>query len=213
GPTPSAASHRLKRGETLSGVAQRFGVSVGGLAGANGIDDIDRVQAGTRLVVPGPRRTAGPASAPGERRRPAAGRLPERLRQQPQRLALVPRFEAEARRYGVAPDLLKALTWLESGWQNDKVSPVGALGIGQLMPDTVRFLNEALLPVRLDPRRADHNIRMSARFLAYLLHQCGGDVDAAVASYYQGLASVRRIGPIPETRNYVDQVRALRAKF
>ena len=210
----SAAPHQLKRGETLWGVAQRYGVSLERLAGANGVDDVHRVGAGSGLVVPKrpPPRVVdgGPLE---RRRRPAAGRLPERLRQQPQRLALVPRFDAEARRYGLPPDLLKALTWLESGWQNDKVSPVKALGIGQLMPDTVRFLNDRLLPARLDPRRADHNIRMSARYLAYLLDHCGGDVDAAVASYYQGPASVRRIGPLPETRTYPDQVGALRSKF
>jgi soluble lytic murein transglycosylase-like protein len=209
GPSTSGSTYRVARGETLSHLARRFHVSVAALAGANGIADPDRILAGTRLAVPRPSPSGvargGPASAPG--------RLPARLRQQPQRLALIPRFDAEARRYGVPADLLKALTWLESGWQNDKVSSTKALGIGQLMPDTVAFLNTRLLPTRLDPRRPEHNIRMSARFLAYLLQQSGGDVRTAVASYYQGLGSVRRIGLIPDSRRYVDQVLGLRAKF
>ena len=207
GPSARAASHRVARGETLSHLARRFHVSVERLAQANGSTDVDRIRAGRRLVVP------RPGGAASRRAAPAAGKLPARLRQEPRRLALVPRFDAEARRYRVPPDLLKAVTWHESGWQNDKVSSAGAVGIGQLMPDTVAFVNGRLLRARLDPRRPEHNIRLSARFLAYLLRQTGGDVEAAVASYYQGLASVRRIGPIPDTRRYVRQVLALRAKF
>ncbi len=213
GPSARPSSHRVARGETLSHLARRFQVSVATLAQANGIADVDRIWAGRRLAIPPPARASSPPTRSSRRAVPATAGLPARLRQQPQRLALVPRFDAEARRYRVPPDLLKALTWLESGWQNDKVSSAGAVGIGQLMPDTVAFVNGRLLRARLDPRRPEHNIRLSARFLSYLLHQTGGDVKAAVGSYYQGLASVRRIGPLPETRRYVSQVQALRVKF
>ncbi|MDP9388152.1 MAG: transglycosylase SLT domain-containing protein, partial [Actinomycetota bacterium] len=139
--------------------------------------------------------------------------LPARLVGQPARLALMPHFDAAAAEFGVPADLLKALAWLESGWQNDKVSSTRAMGIGQLMPATVEFVNARLLGARLDPRRADHNIRMSARFLAYLLRANGGDVAGALASYYQGLASYRRDGALPQSGQYVANVLALRAKF
>jgi soluble lytic murein transglycosylase-like protein len=190
-------------------VAAALGVSVTALARANGITDIHRVQAGHRLVVPAPGKaaTSPPPSATASRT------LPERLRAQPARLALLPQFDAAAREFGVPADLFKAMTWLESGWQNDKVSSTNALGIGQLMPDTVAFVNGVLLKARLDPRRPEHNIRMSARFLAYLLRQNNGQVEPALSSYYQGLASVRRQGPLPETRRYVANVLALRQKF
>jgi soluble lytic murein transglycosylase-like protein len=210
GPSASAASYDLKAGESLSGVARRFGVTVAQLADANDIADVNRVQAGTRLVLP---KGAAKSDATGDRRRSAPATLPLPLRGDPERLALLPRFDAEARRYGVPPELLKAVAWQESGWQNDRVSSAGALGIGQLMPDTIRFLNERLLPKKLDPDRPHHNIRMSSRLLAYLLDRTGGDVDTAVASYYQGLASVRRNGPTPETRSYVAKVLALRSRF
>lgn len=204
GPAAAPGTYRVTRGETLSEVAVRLRVSVAALARANRIPDIHRIRAGTRLVVP--------RSAPGASRRDTA-RLPLALRRQPARMALLPRFDAEARRYGVPADLFKALTWVESGWQNHKMSSTNALGIGQLMPDTVAFVNERLLHADLDPRRPEHNIRMSARFLAYLLQRSGGDVPAAVGSYYQGLASVRRIGPLPETQRYVATVLAMRKKF
>lgn len=200
----------LQKGDTLSAVARSLGVSVASLAQANGIADIHKIRAGARLVVP----TAGATSAAG---RPAGSRaaasLPARLRAQPDRLALLPTFDAAAAEFGIPADLFKAMTWLESGWQNDKVSSTRAVGIGQLMPATVAFVNDILLRERLDPTRPEHNIRMSARFLAYLLRQNNGNVSLALSSYYQGLASVRRQGPIPETRRYVANVLALRAKF
>ena len=204
GPSGVATTTRtVAKGETLSAVARSLGVSVAALAQANGIQDVHRVRAGTRLVVPG-RATTAPASVAG---------LPERLRAAPERLVLLPLFDAAAGEFGVPADLFKAMTWLESGWQNDKVSSTQAVGIGQLMPDTVAFVNGVLLKTKLDPRRPEHNIRMSARFLAYLLRQAKGDVSVALSAYYQGLASVRRDGPLPETRRYVANVLALRKNF
>ncbi len=126
---------------------------------------------------------------------------------------MMPRLDAAARAYGVPPALFKAVTWMESGWQNDKVSSTKARGIGQLMPDTVTFVNERLLGRRLDPRRPDHNIAMSARFMRYLLDRTGGNESEAVAAYYQGLASLRRDGPLRVTNQYVTSVLALKAKF
>ena len=220
-PARAAAGTRtVAAGETLSGLAAALGVSVAELARANGIADIHRVQAGRRLVVPtaaprAPGRAAPAAATPAAAAVPAAvpAGLPERLRAQPGRLALLPVFDAAAREFRVPADLLKAMTWQESGWQNTKVSSTRAVGIGQLMPATVAFVNDVLLRAKLDPGRPDHNIRMSARFLAYLLRQNDGDVERALASYYQGLASVRRQGALPETRRYVANVLALRRRF
>ena len=200
----------ILEGETLSAVARSLGVSVSSLARANRIADIHLVRAGARLAIPsaGPART--PVAAVAPTRSPV---LPDRLRAQPARLALMRHFDAAAIEFGVPADLFKAMTWLESGWQNDKVSSTRAVGIGQLMPDTIAFVNDVLLRSRLDPGRPEHNIRMSARFLAYLLRQNGGDVSRALSSYYQGLASVRRQGPLPQTNRYVANVLALRQKF
>lgn len=193
---PVGPTRVVGRGETLSAVARSLGVSLADLARANGIADVDHVRAGRRLVVP-----------------TTAAAVPEPLRALPDRLALLPVFDAAAREFDIPGDLFKALAWQESGWRNDRVSSASALGIGQLMPDTIAFVNGALLRAQLDPNRPEDNIRMSARFLAYLLDRNGGDQRLALASYYQGLASVRSRGLLPQTERYVANVLALRSKF
>ena len=225
-PAWRGAPNVVARGETLSDVAARLGVTVADLARANGMANPDRVRAGRRLVVPGraavrmptrralqgaPAAVTGPAAPRG--RTASARPGPEALRRLPARRALAPRFDASARRHGVPADLLKAVAWQESGWQNEKVSSANALGIGQLMPDTVTFVNERLLAAPLDPHRPEQNIDMSARFLRYLLDATGANVPMALASYYQGLTSVRRDGTLKVTEQYVANVLALRAKF
>ncbi|MGH9165284.1 MAG: lytic transglycosylase domain-containing protein [Acidimicrobiales bacterium] len=208
-PTSTIRTYQVARGETLSAVATKLRVDMAALVRANGIVDVHRIRAGDLLVVPARAATKAETKDQGSRQ----DRLPARLRERPDRLALLATFDAAARRHGVPAELLKALTWLESGWQNDKVSSTKALGIGQLMPDTVDFVNDRLLKAKLDPRRPVDNIAMSASFLAYLLRRSDGDVAMAVASYYQGLASVQRHGPGGATRRYVADVLALRRNF
>lgn len=197
--TPTPATYTVAKGDNLSKIAKKFGTTVDALVQANAIKNRHQVRIGAVLKLPPP---------------PSAAGLPEKLRQSPERLALMPEFDKAAAKHQVPADLLKALTWMESGWQNDKVSPVGAMGIGQLMPDTVAFVNQALLRgAKLDPKKPIDNITMSARFLRYLLDSHQGDVRAALASYYQGLASYRREGPKPVSIPYVDAIVALRQKF
>ena len=59
-----AGSHRVRRGETLSGIASRYGVSVHQLATANRLGDPNFIRAGERLRIPG---GGGTVAAPGPR--------------------------------------------------------------------------------------------------------------------------------------------------
>ena len=53
----------------------------------------------------------------------------------------------------------------------------------------------------------------AARVEVDLLADSGGDESLAIASYYQGAASVREVGMLPETQRYVADVMALRGRF
>lgn len=203
-PAPPAAPptvHVVASGENLIVIAARYRVTAAELARVNGIANPRLLQAGARLTVPV---VAPPAPlidlAP----------LPARLRAAPERLVLIPNFVRWADQYRVPRDLLMAMAWLESGWQHDVVSSAGAIGIGQLMPDTVEWMRTILIKEPLDPRNPDHNIRMSARYLRFLLDQTGGDAAVSLAGYYQGLRSVRERGALAETLTYVATILTLR---
>jgi soluble lytic murein transglycosylase-like protein len=121
-------------------------------------------------------------------------------------MVLIPSFQRWAAEYGLDPGLLMSLAWLESGWQNGVVSSAGAMGVGQLLPDTVDFLTTQVMRTRLDPADPDSNIRMSARYLKWLLDNTGGDVPTALAGYYQGLRAVNERGVLPESAVYASTV-------
>ena len=202
----SAATYTVKAGDTLSAIAARNGVAVSALVTTNKIADANHIRIGQTLTIPG---KAGPAAASA-----SSGKLPARLVANPDRLALRPRFVYWSARNSIPADLLQALAWVESGWQATRVSSAGAIGIGQLMPATVDFVRTVLIGVKgLDPYKAEDNIRMSARFLRYLLKENGGDVDRTLASYYQGLRSVRERGILAVSRTYIAAIKSHRPMF
>lgn len=201
--------HTVQRGETLSQLALRYGVSVSAITEANGIADPDLILAGSDLTVPG-------AATPAPPQATAAGATRSRLVAVPSsRAGLRPVFVEFSKIAGVPADLAMGLAWQESGWQAHRVSSTGAVGVMQLMPATVDFVSRILLrqPANLDPHDPVANIRMGTRFLRYLLDRSGGDVDTALASYYQGLRSVRERGVFTATEQFVANVKALRGRF
>ena len=210
-----SGTHTVAVGETLSGIAAAHGTSVGSLVAANGLGDPDLILPGTTLTVPGgaaPSGGGGGGEATGSGSGTGAtASLPSRLQETPERLAYRPIFARWADANGVPVDLLEAMTWLESGWQVGKVSPDGAVGIGQLMPGTVEHM-ELLIGVDLDPYVAEDNIRMSARYLRWLLQRTGSTGDA-LAGYYQGLAALQQHGRYADTEAYVANILALREQF
>ncbi|MEX2659296.1 MAG: LysM peptidoglycan-binding domain-containing protein, partial [Acidimicrobiales bacterium] len=204
----AAGSYTIRPGDTLSGIASRHGTTTAALATANGITDRNRIVIGRALSVPSAASGADadpPASTAGAR-----SGLPAALQASPERLAYVPIFEHWAGHYDVPADLLMAMTWLESGWQRTVVSPAGAVGIGQLMPDTTTWMRDIIIREDLDPLRPEDNIRMSARYLRWLLERTDGDVRLALGGYYQGLNAVRSRGLLPTTERYVADILAFR---
>lgn len=106
-----------------------------------------------------------------------------------------------------------AIAYQESGWQSSVVSDAGAIGVGQLLPATADWVASDLIGLpELDPNVPDDNIRMSARFIAWLFGQTDS-VDEAVAAYYQGPTSVRLLGWYRDTETYVANVNAHRPWF
>lgn len=111
-----------------------------------------------------------------------------------------------ASKHGVDPKLAMAVAEAESGLSVDVVSPVGAVGVMQLMPETARSLGIGNIN---DPRE---NIDGGIRYLKQMLTMFNGDVTKAVAAYNAGPQAVRNYNGVPpysETRNYVAKVLSL----
>ncbi|HWE67833.1 MAG TPA: LysM peptidoglycan-binding domain-containing protein [Acidimicrobiales bacterium] len=204
GQTPSVT---VQLGDTLTAIAARYGVSVAALAAANGITNPNYVTAGRHLALPA---LAAASSAPVGGG--SASSLPALLQASPDRLALRPTFVQWANTFGVPAALLEAMCWWESGWQSQVVSPTGAIGIGQLEPATTDEVRAQLGQPGLNPAVASDNIEMAARFLADLL-RATGNTQTALASYYQGMASLALIGELPSTMQYVNGITAYIAAF
>jgi hypothetical protein len=108
-----------------------------------------------------------------------------------------------AERHRLPPELLTAVAIAESALDPRAVSPKGARGLLQLMPDTATRFGVTDLH---DPRQ---NIEAGAQYLHWLLERFEGRTDLALAGYNAGEGAVERHGgipPYPETRSYVARV-------
>ncbi len=124
-------------------------------------------------------------------------------------------FERAAEESAVPVALLEGLAWRESRWRAEAYNPdSGAIGIGQLLPETVAFVaNELLHEPDLNPYIAVDNIRLTARYLRVLLDGFADDEELAIASYLQGSTSVRADGIDPSTSHFVGDVQELQRRF
>ncbi len=110
-----------------------------------------------------------------------------------------------ALRNGLPPEFVHSVAAVESGYRTDAVSPKGAIGLMQLMPETARLLNA-------DPADPEQNADAGVRYLRELLLKYKDDpyqVRKALAGYNAGPGAVERysgIPPYPETQRYIRKV-------
>ncbi len=203
----TGGAHPVVRGDTLTGIAAKHGITPAALAAANSLAPNAFVIAGTSLKIPAAAPATG-TTATAAANVPATGAAtgaPGRL--------TASQIGSIAAANGAPASLASAIAWQESGFNNAMVSVANARGIMQVIPSTWSYVQNELGAGRLDPNSAADNVRAGSVLLARLLRDTGGDQATAIAAYYQGLGSVRRIGMLPETRRYVANVLALRSRF
>lgn len=184
--------HVVQPGESFFSIAARYRVSPWRLAQRNKIALTTVIVPGQRLALPqGARGRSSPAAGP-----PASSE------------AVHAAIDYWSGVYGVDPELAQALAWMESGYQQDVVSNVGAIGVMQLLPETWEFVDTVLLGVRT-PRDYRGNVRAGVRYLRWQLDEFDGNVRLALAGWYQGARAVRERGVYTDTREFVRIVLAL----
>ena len=106
-----------------------------------------------------------------------------------------------AQEEGVDPDLFMKLVQAESAFNPSARSPVGAIGLAQLMPATAAELG-------VDPNDPEQNLRGGARYLKQQMDAFGSP-ELALAAYNAGPGNVRKYGGVPpfeETQNYLSRI-------
>jgi transglycosylase-like protein with SLT domain len=115
-----------------------------------------------------------------------------------------------AHKYALEPALVKAVIRAESNFVPTAISPKGAMGLMQLMPDTARMHG---VRNAFDPTE---NIVGGTRHLRYLMDRYRSNLDLVLAAYNAGTRPVDNangIPAIPETQEYVRRVRTFHAIY
>lgn len=135
-----------------------------------------------------------------------------------------------AAEYGVDPYLAAAVIHCESSNNKDAVSPVGAVGLMQIMPDTGAWIAEKLEMDDFTEERLfepEVNVRMGCWYIDYLTDRFHGNMTLVLAAYNAGPGNVQkwledeRISengtlteiPFPETERYIDKVQRAYEKY
>lgn len=123
-------------------------------------------------------------------------------------------IQAVSQKYQVAPELIASIVRLESNFDRFCVSPVGAVGLMQLMPGTARGVARSMGMSRYDLRDAETNLELGTAYLTMLLRDFDGHVPTALSFYNAGRHGIVSRGVYRNRRyirivmdNYWDYVR------
>jgi LysM repeat protein len=185
----AAVVHIVVVGDTLTAIAKSNGTTIAALARANKIDPAKPIILGQRLRIPVS--TAGLSASRADVRA---------------------KLDTWSARLGVDPHLVRALAWMESGFQTRIVSDAGARGVLQTLPVTRAYVQDVLVG-RSIPHTVDGDIEVGILYLRHLLQVFNGDERLALAAWYQGEQAVREHGLYKVTKPFVANVLALRARM
>lgn len=109
-------------------------------------------------------------------------------------------------RHSINPHLVAAVIHVESAFNPRAVSPKGAYGLMQLLPETARRFGLTRKKDLFNPKK---NLEAGVRYLKWLADRFGGDAEKILAAYNAGEGAVERFGGIPpyqETQSYVQKI-------
>ena len=185
----AATVHVVHVGDTLTAIAVAHGTSVRALAAANGIDVAKPIVIGQKLRLPV---ATAALVAPASDVRAT--------------------LDSWSSRLGVDQHLVRALAWMESGFQTSIVSSAGARGVLQTLPTTREYVS-TVLAGRPIPNTVDGDVEVGVLYLKHLLDVFHGDESLALAGWYQGERAVREHGVYAVSKPFVANVLALRNRM
>jgi LysM repeat protein len=215
----TTTSYTVARGDTLIGIAAKYGATVAAIQSANGMKGSTLIRIGQVLSVP-VTATATPlvgASFAG-RTYPAAVVAAANANRATLLAIGVPTKDqvralivTTAKAMGVDPALALAVGYQESGFDQSQVSPANAIGAMQVIPSSGQWAGD-LVGRQLNLLDARDNVTAGVVILK-ALQRNAPDLPTAIAGYYQGATSVQQNGMFADTKQYVANVRALMSRF
>ncbi|MFN2321071.1 MAG: LysM peptidoglycan-binding domain-containing protein [Dermatophilaceae bacterium] len=237
----ATSTYTVRSGDTLIGIAQRHRTTARALAALNKISLTKHINPGQKLRVPESGATAAKAASSSKPAKPSGTSQPEMstpfnsggysakhfpsttvsaAKKNHELLSTMPvptreqtkaMIIATATRHGVDPALALAIGYQESGWNQRQVSVANAIGVMQVIPASGDWAG-SMIGRELNLLDAQDNVTAGVVIIR-ALQRATSDEETAIASYYQGLTSVRTKGMYSDTRSYVRNIQALRAKF
>jgi len=210
GPKNVCRWHTVLAGDSLGRISNYYHSSIWSIAHANQIANINQIFVGQRLCIPTP--TSGDTGGA------AGGLLPngvvrkfayDALEQssQPQIASLL---RQAAARYGLPANLLMAIAWQESGWNQHVIAHDGGIGAMQIMPSTAQAVNKQVNGHH-DPYKLRDNIELGTIYLHSLWQGFHGDVVKVISTYNEGGWNVTHQGIY--NWSYVHNVQALMNRY
>lgn len=242
-PKATTTAYTVRSGDTLSGIATRHGTTARAIASLNGISLTRQIHPGQKLRIPTAGAAAAKAASSTRTATSAKPAVPQpemaisfnaggysanhfpsttvaAAKKNHALLATMPvptreqakaMVAATAKKHGVDPALALAISYHESGWNHRSVSVANAIGIMQVIPASGDWAS-SMIGRELNLLDAQDNVTAGVVIIR-ALQRATSDDKTAIASYYQGLTSVRKNGMYSDTRAYVRTIEALRAKF
>ncbi len=208
---PRTIIHIVRAGETLSGIAVRYRVTVDAIAAVNRLANPSFIRTGQQLRVPHAH-ASRPAHHGRHAPKPRMGMPSSMATLVRQRHGMRHLIVQEARRQHFPRALALAVAWQESGWQERVVSSAGAIGVMQLLPATADWVSATMVGGRINLWDARSNVRAGVALLKHYLARYGSR-PMALAAYYQGQAGTDRHGIYSISQPYVASILLLERIF
>ena len=205
--------YRVHWGDTLTGIASRYRSNIWTLARVNYIGNVNLIFVGQNLCIPY-RRSGGSglgnSSGRGLQSNGVVLWYDYAALDWSSRGQVASMLRTAAHNYGLPTNLVLAIAWQESGWNQHVIARDGGIGVMQLMPYTAMGIN-ASTGIRRNPYHLWDNINLGATYLSWLYHNFHGNLARAISGYNEGGWAVIHRGIF--NWRYVNNVMSLMRRF
>lgn len=210
GPGKVCGWYTVLAGDSLGSISNYYHSNVWGLAHANHIANVNWIFVGQRLCIPTTARNHAGRGTSGLLSNGGIRKFAYNALEQSSHSQVASLLRQAAARHRLPANLLMAIAWQESGWNQHVIAHDGGIGTMQIMPYTAQSLNKQVNG-HYDPYKLRDNIELGAIYLHSLWQGFHGDQTKIISAYNQGGWSVTHQGI--SNWAYVHSVQAIMKRF